>query len=474
MSEAPVPQSHDFFCVIERADDDEDADERSDAVQLTVAWGDTAIATRVFTRPTRAPLAAFDLGLEERFEVVMGEGGPSLRAFGAPGEGVPVRSRVTVHLRNEAAKLTVVAEPVRSESHRAALLPDSRTARLAIAVLFAFPMMSSVLALVKRDTTEVDVEAAYERVQMMRAAIAAADAREAMRDEGAATTVDPNAGDVSQAGGTGARRNGEEGAKGDPSMTQENGVARVETRRHAPARVETEMEEAKLFGMVTLLARDEIASRAVSAFANENVEAARGGLTGDAWSDSFGAGSAGLSGVGEGGGGKGAGIGLSNIGGLGRGVGNGTSEGVGMGGGASGTCDDTCVGRGQGFGRGHGRLGVTHHYRTVSWGDEGLTQVNGRLPPEAIQRIVRQNFGRLRACYETGLERDPSLEGRVAVKFVIDRSGAVAVAELDAASTTLSDAKVTSCVVAQYTRMTFPQPEGGIVTVVYPVVFEKG
>ena len=55
----------------------------------------------------------------------------------------------------------------------------------------------------------------------------------------------------------------------------------------------------------------------------------------------------------------------------------------------------------------------------------GATQVNGRLPPEVIQRIVRQNFGRFRLCYENGLRNNPNLQGRVSVRFVIGRDGAV-------------------------------------------------
>jgi hypothetical protein len=154
MSEAAVPHSHDFFCVIERADEpDEDgeAESRPDAVQLTLFWGDTAVAARVFDRSCVAPLATFDVGLEERFEVVLtGHGagrGAALRPLGAVGEGVPVRSRVTVHLRNETAKLTVVAEPVRAHKHEVPLLPDSRTACLALAVLFVFPILASGLGL---------------------------------------------------------------------------------------------------------------------------------------------------------------------------------------------------------------------------------------------------------------------------------------------------------------------------------------
>jgi hypothetical protein len=103
---------------------------------------------------------------------------------------------------------------------------------------------------------------------------------------------------------------------------------------------------------------------------------------------------------------------------------------------------------------------------------QGATQVNGRLPPEVIQRIVRQQFGRFRLCYENGLRTDPKLTGRVAVKFVIDRSGSVTSAQ-DGGSD-LPNAGVVSCVVRAFGNLSFPQPEGGIVTVVYPLVFSPG
>ena len=99
----------------------------------------------------------------------------------------------------------------------------------------------------------------------------------------------------------------------------------------------------------------------------------------------------------------------------------------------------------------------------------GAVVVNGRLPPEVVQRIVRQNFGRLRLCYENGLRTNPSLRGRVAVKFVIDRSGSVSTAS-DGGSD-LPDTGVVACVVRAFGNLSFPQPEGGIVTVVYPLVF---
>ena len=103
---------------------------------------------------------------------------------------------------------------------------------------------------------------------------------------------------------------------------------------------------------------------------------------------------------------------------------------------------------------------------------QGAVQVNGRLPPEVIQRIVRQNFGRFRLCYELGLRKNPALQGRVAAKFVIDRTGAVSTSA-DGGSD-LPDRDVVACVVRAFSSLSFPQPEGGIVTVVYPIVFSPG
>lgn len=138
-------------------------------------------------------------------------------------------------------------------------------------------------------------------------------------------------------------------------------------------------------------------------------------------------------------------------------------SGVGEGGGGSGS--------GIGLGSGHGRLGSAHRVQAPTI-RQGATSVSGRLPPEVIQRIVRQNFGRFRLCYETGLRQSPRLQGRVSVRFVIDRSGAVANAS-DAGSDLPSPA-VIQCVVRSFAGLSFPQPEGGVVTVVYPILFAPG
>jgi hypothetical protein len=158
-----------------------------------------------------------------------------------------------------------------------------------------------------------------------------------------------------------------------------------------------------------------------------------GNMFGDQIGDAFGVGGLGLTGVGTGGGGSGGTIGLGGIGstGIGPGYDAGTRSGPSI--------------------------------------RQGVTTVNGRLPPEVIQRIVRQNFGRFRLCYENGLRTNPKLGGQVVVRFTIDKSGAVS--KTEQAGTNLPDAGVASCVERGFGNLSFPAPEAGIVVVTYPVIF---
>jgi hypothetical protein len=117
----------------------------------------------------------------------------------------------------------------------------------------------------------------------------------------------------------------------------------------------------------------------------------------------------------------------------------------------------------------HGRLGPGHMTRTATV-RQGNVTVNGRLPPEVIQRIVRQSFGRFKLCYEVGLQQDPNLEGVIAPRFVIAADGSVGSIGTDT-TTTVSDWRVVECVKRAFSSLTFPQPEGGLVTVIFPITF---
>ena len=228
----------------------------------------------------------------------------------------------------------------------------------------------------------------------------------------------------------------------------------------ASARSEA-LAQARDFGMIGLLGESSL-ERAGDDGWMRPLERGSPGMADDADLGTFGG--SGLSSIGEGSGASGAGIARSP---------------------GSRCAGGQCAGAAA---FGSGRLGARGHHTTlpsvrcgteVKPGDDPekraagcSTQVNGRLPPEVVQRIVRQNFGRFRACYENGLAKNPSLEGRVAIKFVIDSDGSVSTSH-DGGSD-LPDASVVSCVVRAMSTPSFPEPAGGIVTVSYPLYLSAG
>jgi hypothetical protein len=283
----------------------------------------------------------------------------------------------------------------------------------------------------------------------------------------------PRAGD-GRAGG-GQKAAGAEGKMGerDASSASRGRYAVPERRKHDPspslAREEA-LSDAAQFGMIGLLAQGAAVpaaawSQDLEAHGNDPL-AARGNLWGADMGSSQGVYGLGLSGIGEGGGGRGEGIGLGKIGTLGHTEG---PPGSGTGGDGSHASGGS---RGWGGGDWIGSIGRRGVHRTKAprvWWDE--TSVTGRLPPEAIQRIIRQNFGRFRLCYESSLHHNPTLAGRVTVRFVIGRDGAVA--QVESGGSDLGDPAVVSCVVRAFYGLSFPQPEGGIVTVTYPIIFSS-
>lgn len=96
------------------------------------------------------------------------------------------------------------------------------------------------------------------------------------------------------------------------------------------------------------------------------------------------------------------------------------------------------------------------------------TSVSGELPIEVIEHVARPYLGRAVGCYEAALRADPTIEGQLVVDFLIARDGAVS-AMTSRASSTLDRGAVGACVARTFYGMSFPQPEGGVVKVTYPV-----
>lgn len=99
--------------------------------------------------------------------------------------------------------------------------------------------------------------------------------------------------------------------------------------------------------------------------------------------------------------------------------------------------------------------------------------VLGSIDRSVIDRIIKQHLAQIRTCYQKGLSKHPTLSGRVELKFVIDKDGAVTSVEVK--ETTLGSEIVEQCISSRFLRMRFPAPAGGgIVVVNYPFVFSPG
>jgi hypothetical protein len=89
---------------------------------------------------------------------------------------------------------------------------------------------------------------------------------------------------------------------------------------------------------------------------------------------------------------------------------------------------------------------------------QGAIEATGGIPVEVIRRILRQNHGRYRQCYEKGLARHPNLRGEARVRFAIELDGSASNSRDD--GSTLPDASVIRCIGDALERLSFPKPQG--------------
>lgn len=94
----------------------------------------------------------------------------------------------------------------------------------------------------------------------------------------------------------------------------------------------------------------------------------------------------------------------------------------------------------------------------------------GALDKSLIDAVIKRNMNQIRYCYQRELTKNPALEGKITVKFVIAKDGSVTSAATRA--TTMNNAAVEDCMNGRFMKMQFPEPKGGgIVIVSYPFVF---
>lgn len=469
----------------------------AESVEVTVLWGTNVLAVAELSPPRRYAVgeiggangagtsaagdvdfavAAEKLGTERR-EIVALRGGVPFAIFGAgetprvleQGRAVDASAAIVdcsdvalgargIELRRgrviiiEASGLSFRlggGEKV-ERMPRAVLGNTDRTALLTMgsAALLQGMLVASLAYFTPSLAWANDDELDRDRMQLMQQYLHASAEREQLEQ--------PQTGkDGGEPGAPAERARGPEGAAGSKTATQH---ARMAIAGQSAERVATRAElvkEATDFGTIGLL---NVMNQSLSPSSPFGADLATGpdnvSAVGDLFSanigEGIGSGGLGLSGTGLGAGGKGDGIGLGNIG---------TCLGL------------NCYGRGgDGFGRSNA-LAQGGHVTRAPRVALLPTEVSGRLPPDVIQRIVRQNFGRFRQCYEVGLRTNPNLAGRVTARFVIGRDGAVSNVS---ASGDLADSAVRSCVASAFYGLSFPAPDAGIVTVTYPIMLQPG
>lgn len=94
------------------------------------------------------------------------------------------------------------------------------------------------------------------------------------------------------------------------------------------------------------------------------------------------------------------------------------------------------------------------------------------MDKELIRQVIHQHRSEVRFCYELELTRNPKLEGKTAVRFLISGSGAVTASSV--VESTVRSSVLESCVAGRVRTWQFPKPPGGgTVTVTYPFVFRS-
>ncbi len=177
-----------------------------------------------------------------------------------------------------------------------------------------------------------------------------------------------------------------------------------------------------------------------------DLRGAVGNMYGPVVGDSYGLGGLGIRGSGSGGGGQGETIGIGAVGTKGRGGGLG------------------------GYGTGVGGLGKKGD-RDVSV-STGNAVVMGSIDKELIRKVIRDHAAQIRYCYEQQLVVNPRLQGKVAIKWIINADGSATNAQVDGPATTLEDAKVAECMMSRIQSWIFPKPKGGgIAVITYPWIF---
>jgi pSer/pThr/pTyr-binding forkhead associated (FHA) protein len=240
------------------------------------------------------------------------------------------------------------------------------------------------------------------------------------------------------------RHKGTEGQMGKKEAPKTNA-------RSAPKAIDPNAKDiVKNSGLLGVLGRGRGGSSGLSTIFGQgglggDLKGAIGNMFGPVVGDSQGLGGLGLKGTGTGGGGQGETIGIGGVGTKGRGGG---------------------LGGGSGYGAGVGNLGKKSD-REVSVATGPIVVVG--YDRELVRRVVQEHAAQIRYCYEQALAVNPKLEGKVAIRWIINSDGRVSNTQIVVGTTTLDSTTVHRCMMDRVSSWEFPKPKGGsIADITYP------
>ena len=98
-----------------------------------------------------------------------------------------------------------------------------------------------------------------------------------------------------------------------------------------------------------------------------------------------------------------------------------------------------------------------------------VTQEQG-LSQNDVLHTIKTNLHEIKKCYELELKSNPSLKGKVSVRFIVDTDGSTESVEVNESS--IKSQRMQSCIVSKISSWNFSRPRNNSkVTVNYPFSF---
>jgi len=91
------------------------------------------------------------------------------------------------------------------------------------------------------------------------------------------------------------------------------------------------------------------------------------------------------------------------------------------------------------------------------------------IDQQKLAAFVRARMGLIKGCYENALKRNPTLKGKISIRFTILETGGIA--DIQASVNSLNSPEVAACIINTMRTWRTQFRPSGPVTVEYPFVF---